>query len=138
VKRMAENEIPAEWASFLTARQSEIMAKLDAEGIKWVFQDTAGGCNALVVLDESNYHQVVITNCEDDDDHGDIFVVDATSGKEPECALFAVWEEVWGEVVYTSHDIMDFINVARFLTQTESDPFEHYLADGRHVVDLFT
>jgi hypothetical protein len=122
-----------------TELQQSAIDKLNAENIKWIFQDTAGGCNALVVKDAYNEGQVVITNCDDDGDDV-IFVIDSRFNARldgSECALFGIFHEKWGNVVYKTNDVNDFMNFARFFTMRDSDPFEHVLSNGQRVHDVF-
>jgi len=116
-----------------TDEQRVIMDMLTDEGIDWVLECTGGNCSALVVSDPMSMRQVVTTNF---DDVRTVFVLDGVDGGD-DCALFATNVEVWATTVYESDDIMDYINIARFFTDEDSDPYEHVLSDGTHVADLF-
>lgn len=115
-----------------TDLQREIIKLLDIADIPWIFEDTAGGCNCLSVTDASGTRQVCVTNI--DDAPGAVFAL--VEGGE-ECAMLGTQEERWASVVFTSDDPYDFINIARFLCDDLSDPYDHVLSDGTLVVRLF-
>jgi hypothetical protein len=117
-----------------TALQARIIELLNINSVDWMFEDTAGGCNALSVTDAGGLRQVVCTNI-DDVPHC-IFIVDALDGGD-ECAMFATDQEIWGKARDISDDPYDFLNIALWLTDADSDPYEHHLADGSWVADLF-
>jgi hypothetical protein len=108
---------------------------LDAKSITWIFQDTAGGCNVLSVTDPGELRQVCVHN-QDDTGEGCIFIVDAVDGGS-DCAMFGTFQEIWGKSTAISDNAYDFLNIALFLTDTESDPYEHRLSQGECVIDLW-
>jgi hypothetical protein len=134
---MKTNEVPEGHTP--TALQKRITELLDAKNIPWVFQDTAGGCNVLCVTDDDGLRQVCIHNQEDDGESA-IFIVDAMRECKSgwgECAMFGTYQEVWGVSTQISEDPYDFLNIALFLTDQDSDPYEHVLANGQRVADLW-